>query len=260
MDYDGLELAIQDYCQNNETTFVSHINDFIVSAEDKIFAAVKGPQFHKHTTNGTVTVDGTEEYTLTDTGIIDILSVRLCEEAGGTIDDGTTGPNRYLLRKDQEFLREAYPGTAAGPTKGIPRYYDITDSTNVAASNTVQMSIVFAPIPDAAYTYEVEYLGKDPADSITNGNTPESRTVGTARSTPATTTTWVSAAYPDVLMWGAITHAYQFMKGESDMQAQYQKNFDEALLLFKNMAENRQADDIFSSTPTSDAAGPKGQE
>lgn len=244
MTYDDLELAIQNYCQNGETSFVDAINDFIISAEDKAFAAVKGPLYYKTTTDGTT--PSTVTKTITAVGVIDVLSVRLCEEQAGTID--VDGPDRFLLRKDTEFLKEAYPATAAGVQEGIPSFYSV-GAGSVSGTDT-QLTLRFGPVPDSVYDFEVEYYGKALTDSITSGNTPEVRTTGTARSTPATTATWISNAYPDVLLWGSLVSAYTYMKGEADVLAQYQKNFDEALLLMKNLAEKRQEEDDFKVDPS----------
>jgi hypothetical protein len=234
MNYTELETAIRDYCQNDETSFVSHINEFIISAEDKAFSAINGPMFWK-TDTSVSTVAGTNTLELAE-GTIDILSVRISETAGGAV--GTTAPSRYLLRKEREFLLEAFPGTAAGGIEqGIPKYYAVTNSETSNLEPVV--NIVVGPTPDAVYNLEVQFYGKLSTDSITYGNTPMSAVA-------STDTTWLSATFPDVLLWGSVVHGYTYMKGDPDMLALYQKNFDESLILLKNLNESRQGSDTYS--------------
>lgn len=239
MNYTELETAIQDYCQNSETSFVAHINDFIISAEDKIFQATSGVHFANFST-GVTTVADQRYYAAADgipDGVQDITGIRLCETASGSME--TSGPMRYLRRRDYDFLWEAYPGTAGADATGIPKYY----STRQAVSNSGEssISIFLAPAPDDTYNTEIEYQGKLTTDSITSGNTP-----GTA----STTTTWISASFPDVLLYGSLVQAYTYMKGEADVAANYQKQFDEGILLLKNLTESRQQTDDSSPPET----------
>ena len=134
MDYTELVAAIKDYVQNDESTFVSHINDFIITAEDRIFAKVQMPAFWNSDIDQ-VCVDGTAEYTL-DAGVIDIFSVRVSE---GTTSQATAGvqfgPVRYLLRKDYDFMLEAFPGSSSGKTATITGITKATAAV-VSATNT----------------------------------------------------------------------------------------------------------------------------
>lgn len=239
MNYTELETAIQDYCQNGETTFVAHINEFIKAAEDRVFTAMGGPHLYKSSA-AVQTAASTRDYTLVE-GTIDVLGIRLCETAGGTIVD--TGPVRYLLRKDRDFMFEAYPGTAAGDEEGIPRFYSV-DGASVSNSNPT-LSVKFFPTPDALYEFEVEYYGKSTTDSITSGNTP-----GGA----GTTETWLSVTAPDTLVYGSLVQAYIFMKGEADVQANYEKKFEEGLLFIKNLVDSKQNTDTYSDQGKSPAS------
>jgi hypothetical protein len=239
MNYTGLSTAIQNYCQNSNQVFLDHINDFIIAAEDKIFLAMSGPFFWKASV-GSITVDGDTEHIL-EAGTLDVLGIRIREETGGTITTG--GPFRYLLRKDVDFIYEAYPGSSAAFDRGIPKYYAVGSAQVTAGEPT--MTIRFGPTPDGAYAFEVEYLGKPAADSITIGSTP---------ALPLTTTTWLSVTFPDVLLWGAVTQAYTFMKGEADLLQVYESNYNDGLMLLKNMGEFRQNTDSYSDQAT----GPQG--
>ena len=231
MNYTELVTAIQNTCVNTEAQFNNHINDFIIATEDKIFQGVSGPLFWK-ASSSTPTVAGTREYVLAG-GTIDVLGIRICETPSGDIDTG--GQSRYLLRKDIDFLREAYPGPTTGTGGGIPKYYSVS-SAGVSGSDPT-LSVQMAPVPDDVYNFQAEYYGKAVADSITNGSTPD---------LPLTTSTWISVAFPDVLLWGSVLQGYTFMKGEADVMAYYESRFNEGLLLMKNTSENRQDTDTFS--------------
>ena len=304
MNYSELSTAIQDYCQNSETTFVNHINDFIIAAEDKIFMAVSMPAFWKSDSTN-VTTSGRAEYQVAP-GVVDIFSARVGETAV-VLASATSGPEvvedgpvRYLLRKDYDFLLEAYPGTTSGVTSGIPKYYAVSSASagkviftstgggnettsgstavnispygydyvkpwwdldsaleivgpgipsgttiatwedeegNVTISNPATatssgptairfdfvsslgsgvdpvMTIRLGPIPDAVYPMTVDYYGKTSTDSITSGSTPDA---------PLTTNTWLSVTAPDTLLYGALSQAYTFMKGEPDIIQNYE--------------------------------------
>lgn len=234
MNYTELSTAIQDYTQNSETTFKNHINDFIIAAEDKVFMSVQMPALWKSDVDQ-VCVAAQPEYTL-DAGVVDIFSVRVSE---GTTAQGTGvsfGPVKYLLRKDYDFLLEAYPGTDSAQTTGVPKYYAVSSASVSTADPT--MTIRFGPAPDAVYPFTVDYYGKTTTDSITSGSTPAA---------PLTTKTWLSVTAPDVLLYGALAQAYVFMKGEPDMIQTYNQKFGESLMMLKNMGEGRQAGDVYVS-------------
>ena len=104
-----------------------------------------------------------------------------------------------------------------------------------------KLTIFLAPAPDDIYNIEIEYQGKLTTDSITNGNTP---------GVTSSDHTWISASFPNVLLYGSLVQAYIYMKGEADVMAGYQKQFDEGILLLKNMTERRQEQDDFKSSET----------
>lgn len=226
MTYDELKTAIQDYCQNSETTFVAHLDDFIIAAEDKIFGAVELPSLWKQLADS-ILVDATPEYLL-GAGAVDVLSVRIGENPA--LPSAGLGPARYLIRKDYDFLIEAYPGTSSVPTKGIPKYYGISVAT--VTTGDPDLKIRLGPIPDAAYPMTTTYYGKTSSDSITSGG------VGA-------NTTWVSVTFPDALLYGSLAQAYTFMKGEQDLIQLYERQFIEGIALIKNLAETRQSSDAY---------------
>ena len=240
--YSDLITAIKDYCQNSETTFNNHLNDFILAAENKIFSAVELPS-HWRSVADTVLVDGTPEYNL-GAGVVQVESVRVSEsvtdpQAGGV----EFGPVRYLLLKDYDFLLEAYPGSATAASEGVPKYYSIS-STSVTTNNP-DLTIRLAPEPDLAYRMTVTYLGKAASDSITNGST-------------ASNETWLSVTFPDCLLWGSVVEAYTFMKGEPDLMQTYEKRFLDGMTLLKHTVETRSDSDAYRPAPVSAMPTPQG--
>jgi hypothetical protein len=230
MTYDELKTAIQDYCQNSETTFVAHLDDFIKAAEDRIFLVVQMPAFWK-SDSSLVTADGTSEYVVAD-GSIDVFSVRVGEAvvAGATAVD--KGPVRYLIRKGYDFLLEAFPGTSGAAATGVPKYYAVSSAqgTGSAGAKEPTVTVRLGPIPGDIYPVTVDYYGKTSSDSITNGGT-------------GTNETWLSLTSPDTLLYGSLVEAYTFMKGDPGLIQHYQTVFERGVGLVKGMGEGRQNDD-----------------
>ena len=223
MQYSELKQAIQDYVQNTETTFVNNINNFIIATEDRVFSLVQMPAFWK-TSSGSSTVASQKEYSVT--GMLDVFSVRVSQTASDS-----DGPWIHLLRKDYDFMDEAYPGTAAAATTGKPKYYSVS-SSSVSGSDP-SLTIRMAPTPDGVYPYIIDYYGKITTDSITNVSTDGNKT-------------WLIVTFPDVLLYGSLFEAYTFMKGEPDLIQLYEKRFMEGVQLVKSFGEGRMAGDSYT--------------
>lgn len=232
MNYSELVTLIQDNCQSSETSFVSHINEFIQTAENQIYMAVKGPIFWKVTDVGVLAAYQDVEYTIPG-GVIDILSVRINTWFLSGMN-ALNSNNVFLLRKDYSFLREAYPFNSISRAN-TPKYYAVTGVGLSSGEPTMKFRV--APTPDFAFQYDIEYYGKSTTDSITSGNVPD---------TPSTTKTWLSVAFQEVLMYGAIYHAYVYQKGSSDMMLKYKSLFDQGLLMLANLSQERQSGDTYS--------------
>ncbi len=195
----NLKTGIQEYVQNSEQTFADNLPNFIRAAEDRVYANIQIPSFFK-SFEPTV-VAGENDYTVD--GMIEVFDVRLSVSPGST-DWGA------LLRKDWDFLREAYPDHSA-TGRGRPRYWSVSNA-DITASDP-QLTIRVAPTPDVVYLLDIDYYGKVAADML------ETATAGT----------WLSATWPNVLLYGCLVEAYTFMKGEPDLVAFYEKRFLEGL-------------------------------
>jgi hypothetical protein len=141
LNYVQLYQAIQDYSENTESLFVSNISTFVQEAEERIYNSVQIPSLRKNVT-GTVTASN--KYLSCPNDYLSTYSM--------AVIDGTTGAYSYLLNKDVNFIREAYPT----PTStGLPKYYALFGSQY---TNANELSFIMGPTPDASYNVELHYF------------------------------------------------------------------------------------------------------
>jgi hypothetical protein len=141
MNYVQLYQAIQDYSENTESLFVGNIPLFVKEAEERIYNSVQIPALRKNVignlTSGSKYLSCPDDYLAT-------YSI--------AVINGTTGAYSYLLNKDVNFIREAYPT----PTStGTPKYYALFGSQY---SNANELSFILGPTPDSAYSTELHYF------------------------------------------------------------------------------------------------------
>lgn len=127
--------------------------------------------------------------------------------------DPATGDYQFLRNKDIEFIRSAYPNPADA---AIPEFYAYFDSTQY----------ILGPTPDDDYDVQVQYYAY-PNSIVDDG------------------TSWLGDNFDSVLLYGALLEAYTFMKGETDVMAEYQKRYDEALELLRQLAEGKNRQDSY---------------
>jgi hypothetical protein len=140
MNYVTLYQAIQDYSENTESLFVNNIPLFVKEAEERIYNSVQIPSLRKNVT-GTVTVNN--KYLSCPDDYLSTYSMAVID---------ATGAYSYLLNKDVNFIREAYPT----PTStGLPKYYGLFGSQY---SNANELSFIMGPTPDANYNVELHYF------------------------------------------------------------------------------------------------------
>ena len=164
----------------------TQINTFIKQAEQRIFNTVQFPSLRRNVTGTTST---NNKYLACPSDFLSAYSMAVVDQ---------TGSYEYLLNKDVNFIRQAYPS----PTDtAIPRYYALFGPSY---SNSDELSFILGPTPDAAYTVELHYFFY-----------PESITVA------ADGRTWLGDNFDSVLLYGSLVEAYTFMKGEADMVQLY---------------------------------------
>lgn len=194
MNYTELTQAIIDYAESSEQLFVDNIPLFITQTEDRIYNSVQLPALRKNVT-GTLTAGN--KYLSAPDDYLSTFSLAVVN---------TDGTYEYLLDKDVNFIRQAYPD----PTDtGLPRYYSLFGPQ---LSFPRELSFILGPTPDANYTVELHYFFY-----------PESIT------TAPSGTTWLSDNYSPVLLYGALREAVIFQKGEQDMVQYYEKMYQEAM-------------------------------
>lgn len=221
MNYAELSSAIKAYCENefpqtvDSVTSVQQINYFIQQAEQRIYNSVQFPSLRKNVTG---VVSQNNRYL---SAPIDFLAVYSL-----AIIDNTTGAYEYLLNKDVNFIREAYPT----PTDtGKPQYYALfgpTTTSNVPPVITNELSFLLGPTPDLGYGAELNYYYY-----------PES--IVTA------STTWLGDNFDSALLYGSLLEAAAFMKSDNDVLTNYKQRYDEALSLAKRLGDGMERTDAY---------------
>jgi hypothetical protein len=142
MNYAELWQTIQDYTQNYETDFVANIPVFVTQAEERVYNTVQLPPLRKNVTG---TSQPNSPYLTCPTDFLSVFSMAVID---------ATGSYEYLLNKDVNFLRAAYPS----PTDtGTPKYYALFGPEVLNRGTTNELSFIMAPTPDARYSIELHY-------------------------------------------------------------------------------------------------------
>jgi len=191
MNYSELSTAIQQYTENEETEFLAQIPNFVRQAEERIYRTVMIPELRKNATSSAVAGN---QYLARPADFLSVFSL--------AVVDGD-GNYTYLLDKDVNFIREAYPSAS---TQALPKYYAQFDGDSGSDAG----NFILGPTPDAAYSVELHYYYDPP--SIVD-----------------TSTSWLGDNAEAVLLYGALIEAYTFMKGEEDILNQYEQRYQEAL-------------------------------
>jgi hypothetical protein len=183
-------------------TSAEQIALFFRNAELRIQNAVQLPVSRK---TGTVT-------TVANTSTVATPADWLASYSVALITPVTLAYN-FLLNKDVEYIREAFPAVLS---TGTPLYYALQDNE----------TFLLGPTPDATYTLSLNYYYYP--ESIT--------TAGTS---------WIGDTFPSVLLYAALVEGYTFMKGEADVVAQYEKLYSDGLSELKQFAEGMNRQDVY---------------
>jgi hypothetical protein len=217
MNYTTLNTLIQQYTENYETSFVANIPVFVQQAEQRIFNNVQFPSLRRNVT-GTTT--GSNKYLSCPNDFLASYSM--------AVIDGD-GNYEYLLNKDVNFIRQAYPNPAPA-NNGLPKFYALFGPTVAGATVTNELSFILGPTPDASYTIELHYYYY-----------PESISVA------ASGTSWLGDNFDSVLLYGALVEAYAYMKGDADTMGAYNQKYMEALALAKRLGDGMEKQDQYRS-------------
>jgi len=192
MTYAELIAALQDYLEEREPSFVANLPMFVRQAEQRIYRSVLLPEFRRNST-GTMTAGN--RYLARPQDFLGVFSMAVITPEGDY---------RYLVDKDMNFIREAYPNPN---TTGVPRFYaqfvgDGPESANGA--------FLIGPTPNANYAVELQYY-YDPPSIVDAG------------------TSWLGENAAPALLYGTIMEAYTYVKGDGDLIAVYKGRYDEAM-------------------------------
>ena len=215
MNYTQLSDAIQAYTENTESNFVAEIPVFVTQAEQRIYNTVQFPSIRKNVTG---VVSTTSTYLSAPNDFLAVYSLAVVDADGNY---------EYLLNKDVNFIRQAYPKAT---DTGLPKYYALFGPTVSGSTITDELTFIVGPKPDANYTVELHYYYY-----------PESITVA------ADGRTWLGDNFDTVLLYGSLVEAYTYMKGENDMMALYNGKYQEALALAKRLGDGMERQDAYRS-------------
>ena len=225
MNYAELSANIQAYLENTfpdtgtwdgqTVTSEDQINTFIRQAEQRIYNTVQFPSIRKNVTGLTTS---SNKYLSSPSDFLSVYSMAVVD---------ATGRYEFLLNKDVNFIRQAYPNPAS---TGIPKYYALfgPSTTNTDPSiPTNELSFILGPTPDAAYNVELHYYYY-PESIVTAG------------------TTWVGDNIDSVLLYGALVEAAIFMK--VDVQTEgivLETKYKEAMALAKRLGDGLERQDAY---------------
>lgn len=204
MNYVELTAALQDYTQNYDAEFVANIPVFVQQAEQRIYNNVQLPALRRNQI-GTTTANN--KYLTLPSDYLSTYSL--------AIIDPTTDEQFFLLNKDVNYIRQAYPD----PTRlGTPKVYGQFDAN----------TFIMGPTPDVSYGVELHYYYY-PQSIVDAG------------------TSWLGDNFDTVLLYGSLVEAYTFMKGEQDLITLYNQKYVEALALLKRLGDGLDRQDAYRS-------------
>jgi hypothetical protein len=220
MNYSQLLSSVQTYLENQfpdvyladgtSVNATTQINTFIQQAEQRIYNSVQFPSLRRNVTGFTTP---SNKYLACPNDFLSVYSMAVID---------STGSYTYLLNKDVNFIREAYPQPS---DTGTPKYYGLFGPSYY---NSNELTFILGPTPDILYNIELHYFYFP--ESIVTANT-----------------TWLGDNFDPVLLYGTIVEANTFMKGEQDLTALYNQKYMEALQLAKRLGDGLERSDAYRS-------------
>jgi hypothetical protein len=213
--YTELVNAVKAYTENYDADFEAYIDTFIRQTETRVYNSVQIPALRRNVT-GLLTADN--KYLSAPSDFLAVYSMAVIDG-----DD----QYHYLLDKDVNFIREAYPT----PTDtGLPLYYGIFGPTVVNSVITNELTFILGPTPDDAYEIEMHYYYYP--ESIVDA---------------ASGTTWLGDNFDPILLYGSLREAYLFMKGETDIIQNVEAKYNEAMGQLKRLGDGLERQDAYRS-------------
>lgn len=208
MNYTELKTAVEDYCEN--TFDAIPFATMTKLAEQKIYNSVQIPALRKNVT-GNLTAGN--KYLAAPTDFLSVFSMAAVN---------ALGQYNYLLNKDVNFIREAYPSPT---TQGTPKYYALFGPDSGSPN---ELTFILGPTPNAGLTVELHYFYY-PQSIVTAG------------------TSWLGDNFDSALFNAVMVEAIRFMKGEPDLVTFYTDQYKQSLVLLKNLGDGKQRQDSYRS-------------
>ena len=206
MNYAELKQAVEDFTEN--TFSATDFATMTKLAEQKIYNSVQLPALRRNVT-GTTTVNN--KYLQCPSDFLSVFSMAVI------LADGSY---EYLLDKDVNFIRQAYP---TPNSTGTPRYYAIFGPRS---DNEDELAFILGPTPNSAFTVELHYFYY-PESIVTAG------------------TSWVGDNFDSVLFNGVMVEAARYMKEEPDIIQNYDGQFAQSLILLKQLGDGKNRQDAY---------------
>jgi hypothetical protein len=214
MNYTELSAAIRNYSETEEPDFITNIPVFVQAAEQRIYNSVQLSYLRKNVTS---TLTPNNKYLSSPQDFLSVYSIAVV---------GAGGSYEYLLNKDVNFIRQAYPS----PTDtGVPKYYAIFGPTTTSDTPPVQtneLSFILGPTPNSNYPVELHYFYY-PESIVTAG------------------TTWLGDNFDTALLYGALREAAIFQRQEPDVVANYEQKYNETMTLLKQLGDGKERQDAY---------------
>jgi hypothetical protein len=188
------------------------MNTFIKQAEQRIYNTVQLSNLRKNVTG---VLSSGNKYLACPDDFMSTYSLAIYPAAGGEY--------LFLLNKDVNFMREAYPNPA---TTGKPKHYAIFGPTVSGSTITNELSFIIGPTPNASYGAELHYYYY-PESIVSAGNT------------------WLGDNFDSALLYGTMCEAITYIKGEADMVKLYNDRYVQAIALLKNLGDGKQRGDAY---------------
>ena len=209
MNYTQLTASIKAYCENDfpqavgagGLTSAEQIARFVQQAEQRIYNSIQFPALRKNVTGNAT---ASNKYLATPVDWLATFSLARIN---------ADGSYNYLLNKDVNYIREAFPFPA---TTGAPTHYAMFDEN----------TFILGPTPDASYGMELHYFYY-PQSIVTAG------------------TSWLGDNLDSLLLYGSLLEAASFMKSEADTVKNYMDRYNEAFTMAKQLGEGKDRQDMY---------------
>ena len=217
--YSGLVTQIRNYTEVGDTVLTTSVlESIILNAQQRIMYDVPVDSDRKAQTGNLVTGQTTIN---APAGALFIRGIQVYDSTSAT-----TGANDWMLKRDQTFLQEYVPSTETAK-RGKPKYYAMFGGAT-ALSDTTSGRMMFAPVPDANYAFQVHY-NLMPA-TLESGNE----------------TNYISLNFPQGLLYCCLAETYGYLKGPMDMLTHYENKYKQEVEKFAGMQIGRRRRDDYT--------------